>query len=246
MNGIKIEAKGLQDRLDELTDLEQKQLPYVVALALTQTGQQVKDRLELEMRTVFDRPTRWTLNSLRLFPATKDKPVARVWMKNEADKAAPATRWLTPQVYGGSRQDKGSERLLRAKGILPEGRYVVPGKDAKLDAFGNMGKGQIQRIISSLGAQQDKYANSTDSKRSIANLKRFFVMYAGKGTARRAVGIGERTGKGKDKIKLVMAFVARPGYRKEFDFFAIADRVAEDQLPIQFELALARAMATRR
>lgn len=71
MNGIKVEARGLQQRLDELTDLEQRQLPYVIALSLTETAKQVKDRLELEMRTVFDRPTRWTLNSLRLFPLRK-------------------------------------------------------------------------------------------------------------------------------------------------------------------------------
>lgn len=239
---IRVEAKGLQERLDELSDLEHNQLPYVTALALTQTAAKVKERLEGEMRSVFDRPTRYTLNSLRLFPATKQKLVARVWMKNEADKAAPATRWLTPQVYGGPREDKRSEKLLRAKGVLPDGKFIVPGRDAKLDGFGNIGRGQLQKIIAGLGAQHDKYSNSTESRRSIGNLKRFFVMRNG----REAIGIGERTGRGKDKVKLVLAFVGRPGYRKDFDFFAIADQVADDQLPIQFELALARALATRR
>lgn len=239
---IKVEATGLQDRLAALTDLERNQLPYATALALTETAKKVKERLEGEMRTVFDRPTPYTLNSLRLFPATKQKLVARVWMKNEADKAAPATKWLTPQVYGGGRDDKRSEKLLRAKGALPEGKYIVPGRDAKLDGFGNIGRGQLQKIIAGLGAQQDKYSNSTDSRRSIGNLKRFFVMRRG----RDAIGIGERTGRGRDKVKLVLAFVGRPGYRKEFDFFTIANQEAEDELPIQFELALARALATRR
>ncbi|MDP2244027.1 hypothetical protein [Pseudomonas sp.] len=238
---IRIEVKGLQARLAEITDLERNQLPYATALALTETAKQVKERLEGEMRSVFDRPTSWTLNSLRLFPATKQKLVARVWMKNEADKAAPATRWLTPQVYGGPRDDKRSEKLLRAKGILPDGKYIVPGRDAKLDGFGNIGRGQIQKILSGLGSQFDRYSNSTDSRRSIGNRNRFFVMRKG----REAIGIGERAGRGKGKVKLVLAFVGRPGYRKEFDFFAIADQVAEDQLPIQFELALARALATR-
>lgn len=239
---IKVEATGLQDRLAELTDLERNQLPYATALALTETAKKVKERLEGEMRAVFDRPTPYTLNSLRLFPATKQKLVARVWMKNEADKAAPATKWLTPQVYGGGRDDKRSEKLLRAKGVLPEGKYIVPGRDAKLDGFGNIGRGQLQKIIAGLGAQQDKYSNSTDSRRSIGNLKRFFVMRRG----REAIGIGERTGSGRDKVKLVLAFVGRPGYRKEFDFFTIANQEAEDELQIQFELALARALATRR
>ncbi|SDJ60807.1 hypothetical protein [Pseudomonas indica] len=242
---IRIEATGLRERLDDLKDLE-RQLPFVTALALTETAKLVKTRLEDEMRSVFDRPTRWTLDSLRLFPATKQKLVARVWMKNEADKASPATRWLTPQVYGGPRQDKRSEALLRAKGILPANKYLVPGRDAKLDAYGNIGRGQIQKVLSGLGAQFDKYANSTDSKRSIGNRQRFFVMYEGRGSAKQAIGIGERTGRGKDKVKLIMAFVGRPGYARELDFFGIADQVVDDQLAIQFELALARAVATRR
>lgn len=238
---IRVEAKGLQARLDELGDLERNQLPFAMALALTETAKLVKERLEGEMRTVFDRPTRYTLSSLRLFPATKQKLVARVWMKNESDKASPATKWLTPQVYGGSREDKRSEKLLRAKGVLPDGKYIVPGRDAKLDGFGNIGRGQLQKIIAGLGAQQDKYS-STESRRSIGNLKRFFVMRNG----REAIGIGERTGRGKGKLRLVLAFVGRPGYRKDFVFFAIAEQIADDQLPIQFELALARAIATRR
>lgn len=238
---IRIEAKGLHERLDMLNDFERNQMPFAVALALTQTAKHVEQRLISEMRTVFDRPTRWTLNSLRVFPATKQKLVARVWMKDEADGGGiPPTRWLTPHVYSGGREDKRSEKLLRAKGILPDGKYIVPGRDAKLDSFGNIGRGQIQKIMSGLGAQQDTYANSTKSRRSVGNLKRFFVMRRG----REAIGIAERTSK--SNIKMVLAFVSRPGYRKDFDFFGIADREAEGQLPIQFELALARALETAR
>jgi len=240
---IKIEARGLNERLDMLTDLERNQIPFAMALTLTQTAKMVERRLVDEIRTVFDRPTRWTTNSLRVFPATKQKLVARVWMKNEADGGGiPPTKWLTPHVYGGQREDKRSEKLLRAKGLLPSGMYIVPGRDAKLDGFGNIGRGQIQKIMSGLAAQQDSYSNSTDSRRSRGNLNRFFVMRRGG----QAIGVAERTGKGKDRIKMLLAFVSRPGYRKDFDFFAIADREAEDQLPIQFELALARALATRR
>ncbi|MBX9754654.1 MAG: hypothetical protein K2X80_07870 [Pseudomonadaceae bacterium] len=239
---FKVEAKGLAERLTELTDLERTQLPWATALALTETAKCVKDRLEGEMRTVFDRPTRYTLDSLRLFPATKTRLVARVWMKNEADKAAPATKWLTPEIYGGSRPNKRSESLLKARGILPEGMYVVPGAGMKLDGHGNVNRGQLQRIISGLGAQGDKYQNSTDSKRSQANKARYFVMHKGKSP----IGIAERTGKGRGTFNMLLAFVGKPGYRKTFDFFAIAEREADDQLPIQFELAMARALATRR
>ena len=239
---FKIEAKGLAEQLGTLTDIVERQLPFATALALTTTAKMVEAELQNEMRAVFDRPTSYTLNSLRVFPATKEKLFARVWMKDESDKAAPATRWLTPQVYGGHRQDKRSEKLLRARGILPDGKYVVPGRDAKLDHFGNIGRGQLQKIISGLGAQFDRHANSTDSKRSVGNRKRFFVMREGK----TPIGIAERTGKGRDKVKLLLAFVGRPGYRKDFDFFGVGERVAQDNLEAQFRLAMDRALATRR
>ncbi|MCQ4271065.1 hypothetical protein NA655_08530 [Pseudomonas kuykendallii] len=239
---FKIEAKGLAEQLGTLTDIVERQLPFATALALTTTAKMVEAELQSEMRTVFDRPTPYTLNSLRVFPATKEKLVARVWMKDESDKAAPATRWLTPQVYGGQRQDKRSEKLLRARGILPDGKYIVPGRDAKLDQFGNIGRGQLQKIISGLGAQFDRYANSTDSKRSIGNRRRYFVLRNSAGP----IGIAERTGRGRDKVKLLLAFAGRPGYRKDFDFFGVGDRVAEEQLDVQFRLALGRALTTRR
>ncbi|MDP3848613.1 MAG: hypothetical protein Q8R10_19515 [Pseudomonas sp.] len=239
---IKVEASGLQAQLLALSELERNQLPYATALALTETAKCVKERLEGEMRTVFDRPTRYTLDSLRLFPATKAKLQARVWMKNEADKAAPASKWLTPEIYGGARPDKRTESLLHARGILPGGMYVVPGAGMKLDGFGNVNRGQLQRIISGLGAQGDRYQNSTDSKRSQANKARYFVMHRG----RSPIGIAERTGKGRGGVSMLLAFVGKPGYHKALDFFAIAEREADDQLPAQFELAMARALATRR
>ncbi|MGA4815434.1 hypothetical protein ACPA9J_10245 [Pseudomonas aeruginosa] len=72
---------------------------------------------------MFDRPTPYTLNSLRMVPARKDRLEARVWFKDEADGAQPASVWIAPEVYGGPRRNKPAELQLRAKGILP-GRQV--------------------------------------------------------------------------------------------------------------------------
>lgn len=239
---LSINATGLTEKLSELTDLERNQIPYATMVALNDTAALVKTRLEGEMRTVFDRPTPYTMSSLRILYAKKQKLEARVWIKDEADGAAPATKWLTPEVYGGQRPDKRSEALLKARGILPGGKYVVPGKGAKLDSYGNVGRGQLQKIISGLGAQGDRYQNSTDSKRSAGNRTRYFLMRRG----RDAIGIAERIGPKRAQIQMVLAFVSRPGYAKALDFFAIGQREADEQLPIQFERAFAKALASRR
>jgi len=154
---FKLQASGLADGLADLTDLERNQLPFATALALTETAKLAKQAIETAMPTVFDRPTPHTLDALRLIPATKQRLEARVWIKDEADGAAPASRWLTPEVYGGPRNDKRSEALLKARGILPPGKFVVPGKGMKLDRYGNVGRGQLQKILSGLGAQGDRH-----------------------------------------------------------------------------------------
>lgn len=240
---IQVTFKGLRERLQTLDRLEREQLPFAAALALTTTAQDVKKALVDEMKTVFDRPTRFTLNSLFVEPATKDNMKARVWMKDTAQESGgrPATDWLAPQVFGGKRDQKASEKRLSDRGVLPVGQYIVPARGLKLDAYGNISRGTMNKIVSGLGAQFDKYANSTASRRSAGNLKRYFVMKKGN----RPIGIGERTGKGKQGMRMVVAFASRPQYSKRFDFFQLAERVAEDRLPIRFELAIARALATR-
>lgn len=78
------------------------------------------DRLRDEMRVVFDRPTPYTLNSLRMVPARKDRLEARVWFKDEADGAQPASVWIAPEVYGGPRRNKPAELQPGPRGSCPK------------------------------------------------------------------------------------------------------------------------------
>lgn len=260
---FKVSFTGLRERLQTLDRLEREQLPFAAALALTRTAQEVQKGVRQEMETVFDRPTRATLNSLFIQPATKDRMEARVWIKDgrstngagnlvgqegQWGKGRAASTWLTPQVYGGSRGDKGFEKMLRRKGVLGSGQYVVPGEKLDLDQYGNIGRGRLNKIMSGaqLFTEEGYNANATDSRRSMRKgNRRYFLLKKGN----RPVGIAERLGYGKgsrNNIRIVLAFVRGPSYSKRLDFFGVAERVAEDQLPIQFELALARAIGTRR
>lgn len=236
---LTVTAKGIDKFRADLQKVE-KQVTFATAVALTRTAQLVKTELEKEMGSVFDRPTRWTLNSLRLFPAKKNKLEARVWMKDEADKAAPATRWLAPQIEGGDRPAKRSESLLRKRGRLPEGKFIVPARGAKLDRHGNLSRGQIQKILSGLGVQFDSYQNSTNSRRSRGNRRRYFVMRRGS----ELIGIAERTSK--RRINLVLAYVRQPSYKPRLDFYGIGNRVARAHLDAQFTKALAEALQKSR
>jgi hypothetical protein len=258
-----VSSKGLEQALANLTDLERRQLPFATALALTRTAQVVAQDIRAEMSAVFDRPTPATLNSLFIEPATKQKLEARVWIKDGRTrngkgnlvgregvwgKGRAASKWLTPEIFGGPRSHKAIDSMLRRRGILKQGQYIVPGEKAELDQYGNLSSGVISKILSGTkGYTEEGYkANATDSKKSKAkgNAKRYFVMHNSK---REPFAIAERTEKGRNGIRVVMAFADRtPRYRKAIRFYEIADETAARVLPDEFRKAMAQAMATRR
>lgn len=265
---IKVSFTGLRERLATLNRLEREQLPFAAALALTRTAQVVAEDLRHEMQVVFDRPTPATLDSLFIQPATKARMEAAVWIKDGRSttaggglvgqagkwgKGRAAIKWLTPEVFGGPRSEKGVEGLLHRKGVLQKGQYIMPGDAMKgsLDKYGNISSGLMTKMLSGAGlyTQVGHNANATDSKRSRAkgNARRFFVMYSSKG---KPIGIVERYAWGKgtrSSIRMAVAFVSkRPAYDMTLDWFAVAERSAEENLAIEFEKAMAQALATRR
>jgi len=111
------------------------------AVALTLTAKEIKQAEQAEIKRVFDSPVPYTVNSLQLTPATKDRLSAVVWFKSPDRMGA---HYLVPQVAGGQRRLKGYELALGM------GR-LVPGKGARLTKAGNLSLGQIRQLLSVLG-----------------------------------------------------------------------------------------------
>lgn len=115
-----------------------------------------------EMRRVFDRPTPYAINSVAwvenlpgpaaavVFRGSTD-PVSRAGQFKGAHEAADQG-YLKAQIYGGVRRQKASEIRLQRLRIVNQQIYVVPTKYADLDAFGNISRGQIIKILSALEA----------------------------------------------------------------------------------------------
>jgi len=133
-----------------LRDFGQQQVPFATIAAMTRTAQAVKTDLVAGMASAFDRPTRWTLNSLFVEPATKAKPSANVHFKDHAPGGVPAGRYLKAEILGGRRALKSHELLL----AMRPGYIVVPGKWAELDAHGNINMGQMRAIMAQLNLRR--------------------------------------------------------------------------------------------
>jgi len=241
----------------------QRQLPYATSLALNRTGQLILEALVRTTSESFDRPTPYTLRALRLRRATKENLVAVVDYRDGAGKGISADKYLPPNVLGGGRGLKRSERALARVG-LPAQAYTVPAAGAELDAYGNMSRGQIVRLLSYLQAfgEQGYRANSTERSRARAakigrsqqgykriNGVQYFVS-RGKGTMagnRRqplAAGVWRKTGTHGVDVQPVLLAIERPEYTRRFPFYETAEAVYTERYDAEFSTALDLALAT--
>lgn len=235
--------------LPKLAAVGSRQVPFVVAKALTKTGQIAQRSIKDAMPHTFDRPTPYTLNSLYLKPATKTNLEALVKIKDESFKGIAANKWLHAQVAGGVRNLKRSERSLQIKGYLKSGEQIVPGKGVALDGYGNVRGGQMSKILGALQANSDPMQNETTASRKRGRSKKrkaeYFVGSPGGGRLPR--GVYARTGFAfGSAIKPVLIFTKAGRYRKRFPFHDIVTKVVQRNFDQQLQVAIYYALQTAR
>lgn len=239
---ITVDDSSLKALRSTLAGFSRRRLNAALATALTRTANEVRAELRAEMPLVFDRPTPFVLNGLRVWPATAARPVARVGFIDDARGGIQPSYPLQANVEGGQRRDKRLEAALRAAGHLPAGWQAVPGQGARLDAYGNMSRGQVIQVLSQLRIQltagYTRNLSRTDKTRAIASVRRaggrFFVIPPGQG-ARPGVYQREFYGRG---ITPVIVFVQGVNYRRRWDFFGRAQAKAAQHLPAQLKRAI--------
>jgi hypothetical protein len=226
-----------------------KQAEYAAAVALTKTAKEVRTELKAEMTRSFDRPTRYTLNSLYVKPANKSTLEAFVWLKDATYKGTPADRYLKPQIFGGDRALKSMEKALQSAGMMQRGQFAVPAAGAQLDSFGNVKRSQIVQIMSQLKVQRGGGYDSrkSDSAASKRTVKRqgvtYFAIAKQVGNLKPGIYIKIPFAHGK-AIRPVFIFTASVKYKPRFKFFDVADQVHMKRLPAIFDEELERAIAT--
>lgn len=231
-----------------------------IATALSRTAVEIRDAVKAELPKAFDRPTPYTLNSLFVRPATAARLSAETYFKDDratSNAGTPPTKYLLPEVEGGPRRNKGFEKALQAAGHLPKGWFAVPGRGAKIDAYGSMSKGQLIQILSQLRITlvagstrnlpipfrakgkltKDQAKNNAKVIRALRNQGgRFFVVKPGAKGAKQP-GIYQRDFYS-ETITPIVIFVRAITYRRRLDFYGIAERVASVRLPANVERAI--------
>lgn len=264
MNYVKVQVKNAEQIVALLDDFGRRQVPFAMALAATRIAKRAERELYDEMRQVFDRPTKWTLNSLYVRKATKRTMEALVKLKDDAYKGIAPTKYLAPQIFGGARRWKRHERALQQVGILPAGMYCVPGPAAQMDAFGNMSKSQIIQILSHLRAfgEQGYKANATDRgirsrwkgsvKKGVRGFE-YFALPSGHGKLPPGIYLRKNYSEAEGSkvahlsyggARAVLFFIKSPTYSKRLDFFGVVERVIAQHAESEFIQALEYAKST--
>ena len=241
-----------------------KQLHYATAVALTRGAKIAQSDLRAAMQQAFDRPKPWTLNSLYVEPATKQRLEANIHFKDrwesgsKGSQGTPAGRYLAPQILGGTRVQKAHERALARAGVVPPGYYLVPTWSADFDAYGNMSTGQIIKILSALRANRDvgvtSNLNAAGKSRGKRRTESYFAIVPGRPQGRGGASGGlppaiyKATGTGKNRKAIPVALLVKesPKYRQRFDFYGLARRSYEANMPRLMGEAIAFAMRTAR
>jgi hypothetical protein len=220
--------------------------------ALNGTAYDVRDALQAEMKTAFDRPVPYTLNSMYVQHATPDNLVATILPKDSAGKGTPARKYLGPEIFGGERNSKRTENALRIFGVLPAGMYTAPGKAASMDAYGNQAKGELQQIRSYFGAAKTHMgydANSTDKTRArLGKYKKkkgtfgfsYFVIRSNQGNLKPGIYRKYNVPGSVSVIRPILMFVKKPTYSKRYRWNEVASLTARQRFERHLAAELAR------
>lgn len=205
--------------------------------ALTWLSYNLQDESEREIAGRYDRPKKFTTNATFVWRAKAsdgERMYAGVYFRDWAPKGTPAGRYLHPTIKGVTRPHKGFERALIRAGFMRSDEYATPGRDAPMDAYGNVPGGTIKQMLSQLKAgTPDQWETNRSRKlkvrkgtgRAYLSGRRWFVADGATGMPR---GIYYRSGQ-KDPV-LVFHFHRRaPKYRAIYPFRQImAQRTAKD------------------
>lgn len=226
-----------------LSDAHRKQVPYALALAVTDMAQRAKVDVQTSMRSTFKGPLPYTLGAVFATKARKSDPRAVVGLKDGASgSGTPAWKYLAPEIDGGERRRKRFEIALGIQG------YVVPGPGAQLDASGNISRAQLGAILSALGQNSSQLRPATQTK-----LGRLQARAAKGAAAKSLYYLQSKNGRptavykelgGGDSVPVLFITDQAPEYSKRWDLAGVVLSSLEHSRRDAFARAWSQALAT--
>jgi len=171
---VKFTTEGLSGLETAMLSLSGK-LDRVTAVAMTRSAKSAEAEVKKQTPRYINNPTRWTLNSTFVKPATESRLTTIVGFKDYSSSGTAAAKYLQLQAKGGTARPKGYEKLLQRKGLLRPGEFAVPAGNSPLgfNTYGNISGAKYVQVLSRLAALREigSQGNRTGSARSTAKRK---------------------------------------------------------------------------
>lgn len=195
---IKVDTREIKKAAKWMSDIGRKQMPYAMMLTLNDVKDRGQDALTTEMLRKLDRPTPFTLNAFdKSYSTRATKRNLRSLILVKQIQA----EYLYDMFFGGTENKK----------------HIVPGKEAKLNQYGNLPRNASKR-------------------------KRTFTIVSN-GTPIRL----QRAGKGKtSKTKVIGIFPSRRSYRSRIDYEGTITRAVDRWMQWHWNKNFERALLTAR
>jgi len=170
-------TSNINEAINLLNDVDKKQIPYALSLALNDTIFDIKDENIKQIGEKFSNPNmNFLKKSFKIKKASKKNLVAQLWIREDSlGKGTPFINVLAPHYFGNHREHKRFEKALRYWGIIGRDEIVVPGTKAKKNKWGNITANTYSEIMSHLGLHfKAGYSANTSiqSRRKKAKIER--------------------------------------------------------------------------
>lgn len=221
-------AAAIQKKLNNIAT---QQFPYAIANALNDLAMDVQKAEKASLPKTFDRPTPFTMNSIRIIPARKNQWWARVFVMDIA------AQYLFPYEV------QGPHKLI-GKGIT----WLNPKDKSLLNQYGNFPQYTLERLVGTKNVSSVGQGARGRRAKVFAGKPQFFI---GEVTTEKGKvgGVWQRVAKGGKKgrgLKLLIRFGDPHPARQHLDFVKRAETIVQQNFNKRFGAALARAIATAR
>ena len=237
--------------LAEMPDMIRK----AVVGALSDTVDDLYTRQEMEMKTVFNKPSPYVLKGLKKsYPGGREGQSSRARFGQGVLKAGTYFEYfggtgspesiVKPHVFGGQRSHKASEKRLQQQMLSLRSQDTVQGRNYPRGSGGDINGARYSEMLAAMGALSETARGAMPKgKQKDRKGVSFFAMVPRGGKRGDApMLIAER--RGSDVKIMIVNTKRRTQYKKRYDYFGVGQKQVAYSLPLHFNRIINR-MVTR-
>ena len=222
-------------------------------LAINDVSKQAVADARAHLHASLDRPTPWTIKRFRVLQyARKTHLQGYVGFDDLYGQGGAGGRkttdpgyYLKPLLAGSARPAKGLELLMRARGLIDSGEFIVPSTAQKLNQYGNVSAGVIQKISANLRVTFDKYSR-TPSGGARGGKKKAEYYFTRRGVRGQTLTAIWHRFPGGHAFPAFIVVSGAPRYKKQINLKNIVDTSVRKHFAAAFANRYAQAARTAR